>query len=411
MILISFSGFSQVSKQQAINSVMNSIVGNDADRVNVYMEPLSKSDSEYALSLLPKDISAKKEIERAILPVTNLEVTAYDNDTVLLTWGLPEGYDDSSLDLSWLLVDSTNNLAQYGYDSYGGSLFDEQDLQHCIGWTIESVSFYKASNWTHIVYVWQQKQGEDMHVLYSQQVPEDAPFGLNTIVLDENLQIEPFARYWFGLRIKHEENQTGYQYPIATVSGVGVGMPGKSDLWMDPYVNWWSYPTHHYWIKMNLINAMDKEDDESAQKASKGQSLTGYRIYRNGVQIKEIPYGFVTYFTDTEFTKGVDLEYCVTAVYGDEESEPVCATATITGVGESEDDGQISISPNPTNGLVNIEGATVTEVLVYNALGQLVNAFNGTNVIALDGAPDGLYLLRITLQDGITQVRKVMLKH
>lgn len=370
-----------------------------------------RKQTEYALSLLPNAKETNMETEIEIPPITDLEVSTIYNDTVLLTWGFPGGYDGSPLELSWLLVDSTNNLAQYGYDSYGGSLFDEQDLQHCIGWTIESVSFYKASNWTHIVYVWQQKQGEDMHVLYSQQVPEDAPFGLNTIVLDENLQIEPFARYWFGLRIKHEENQTGYQYPIATVSGVGVGMPGKSDLWMDPYVNWWSYPPNHYWIKMNLINAMDKEDDESAQKAPEGQSFTGYRIYRNGVQIKEIPYGFVTYFTDTEFTKGVDLEYCVTAVYGDEESEPVCATATITGVGEAEDDGQISISPNPTNGLVNIEGATVAEVLVYNALGQLVKAFNGTNVIALDGAPDGLYLLRITLQDCTIQVRKVMLKH
>ena len=50
--------------------------------------------------------------------------------------------------------------------------------------------------------------------------------------------------------------------------------------------------------------------------------------------IKEIPYSFVTYFIDTEFTRETDVEYCVTAVYGEEESEPVCATATITGVGE-----------------------------------------------------------------------------
>lgn len=132
--------------------------------------------------------------ESNIPPITNLEVSAFENDTVLLTWGLPEGYDDSSLDLSWLTVDSTNTLAQYGFDSFCGSLFEEQDLCHHIGWKIESISFYKASNWTHIIYIWEQKQGEDMQVLYTQEVPEEAPFGLNTIMLEEDLQIEPFTR-------------------------------------------------------------------------------------------------------------------------------------------------------------------------------------------------------------------------
>ena len=50
MILLPFFGFAQVSKQQAINSVLNSVVGCDVGEVNVYMEPLSKSDSYYKMS-------------------------------------------------------------------------------------------------------------------------------------------------------------------------------------------------------------------------------------------------------------------------------------------------------------------------------------------------------------------------
>ena len=345
--------------------------------------------------------------ESNIPPITNLEVSAFENDTVLLTWSFPDGFEGSALELSWLLVDSTNTLSQYGNDSFVGSLFDEQDLQQCIGWRIESVSFYKASNWTHIVYVWRQKQGEDMQVLYSQVVPEEAPFGLNTIALDEDLQIEPYTRYWFGLRIKHEENQTGYQYPIAIAWG-DVGMEGKSNLWMDPYNNeWFEYPRYHYWIKTNLINTKER-GNESVQNASMDQSLTGYRIYRNGEQVKEIPYSFVTYFTDMEYTKGVDVEYCVTAVYGEEESEPVCATATITGVGEGEDEGGITISPNPINGVVRIEGANVAEVQVYNALGQLVKTERNANEINLGSFPQGMYLLCITYEKGFVRMKKVI---
>ena len=137
--------------------------------------------------------------------------------------------------------------------------------------------------------------------------------------------------------------------------------------------------------------------------------LTGYRIYRNGTFIKEIPYSFVTHYTDTEFTKGIDVEYCVTAVYGDEESEPVCATATITGVNEVGNDG-IIVSPNPTSGIVRIEGVAATKVQVYNALVQLVKAFNDTNEINLKGMPQGMYLLQITDESGTIVTRKIVVE-
>ena len=123
--------------------------------------------------------------------------------------------------------------------------------------------------------------------------------------------------------------------------------------------------------------------------------------------IKEIPYSFVTYFTDTEFTRETDVEYCVTAVYGEEESEPVCATATITGVGETMTDDAITLSPNPTNGIVRIDGATAAEVKVYNASGQLVKMMQNTNQIDMSQLHEGFYLLRITAMDGSVHVGKV----
>ena len=103
------------------------------------------------------------------------------------------------------------------------------------------------------------------------------------------------------------------------------------------------------------------------------------------------------------------MEYCVTAVYGDEESEAVCATATITCVGETEADDGITVSPNPTHSLVRIEGATVAEVQVYNALGQLVKTVQNSNEIDMSHLPEGVCLLRITATDGSLHTRKVTL--
>ena len=50
MLTMSFLGVAQISKQQAIKIVMDSVAGNDSTNVNVYMEPLLKSDSYYKMS-------------------------------------------------------------------------------------------------------------------------------------------------------------------------------------------------------------------------------------------------------------------------------------------------------------------------------------------------------------------------
>ena len=341
-------------------------------------------------------------------PISNLEIQVVDNDTVLLTWNLPDDYNASPLELSWVRSDTINDMLQYGYDSYMSTLYDESDLCHFIGWKIESISFYKISNWTHFISVWEQKQGEEMHELYQQEIPDEAPFGLNTIMPDEDLQIEHSTRYWFAIRIKNE-GQYGYTFPFGTWDGQAI--EGKSDLFLDYGGNaWFSYPGFNGWIKTTLVNDDGKESQPVQTNNKDNQPLTGYHIYRNGTLIKTIPYSFVTYFTDTEFTRETDVQYCVTAVYGEEESEPVCATAVISGIEESHENDGITIAPNPTNSFVRIKGVSVAEVQVYNAIGQLVKTVQDTNEVDLSDLAPGVYSLRIKDLQGINMNKKVVVK-
>ena len=62
--------------------------------------------------------------------------------------------------------------------------------------------------------------------------------------------------------------------------------------------------------------------------------------------------------------------------------------------------GAIAIHPNPTTGKIHIEGEKATEIQVFNALGQLVKTVQNTNEVSLEGQPQGLYLLRVTLEGG-----------
>ena len=69
-------------------------------------------------------------------------------------------------------------------------------------------------------------------------------------------------------------------------------------------------------------------------------------------------------------------------------------------VEENEDKASCQLHPNPTTGLVRIEGAEASEVQVFNALGQVVKTVQNTNEVSLEGLPQGVYLLRVTMEGG-----------
>lgn len=383
LFLFPFLALAQVSKQQAM---------------------------EYALSLLANtkdayDTEAKLETAREILPVTNLEVATYDNDTVFLTWSLPKGFDSLPMVLSWTRSDTVEDQIQYGMDSYMAQLYDTHDLANFQGWKMDAVTIQKVCNWKHVLYVWKQEHNQEMEELYVQAIPEEVPLGEYSIKLDEDLYIEPNTRYFFGIRAFWESGKDR-AYPFAVDNGpaaVGKGLFLKDNSgteWLDAS----NLLFCNFWLQV-LIRDPNRVVYETKDN---NLNLTGYRIYCNGELINEIPYSFVTYFKDTEFTKGVDVEYCVTAVYGNEESEPVCATATITGVYETTTEDNIVLTPNPTTGIVHIKGTAVAEVLVYNALGQLVKTVRNAIEIDLGHLPAGVYFATITDKAGKKCVRKVV---
>ncbi len=78
-------------------------------------------------------------------------------------------------------------------------------------------------------------------------------------------------------------------------------------------------------------------------------------------------------------------------------------------VAEIEGDG-ISVFPNPTNGLVCIKGVSVTEVQVYNALGQLVKTVRSSSEVSMDGLPQGIYTLRIMGENGSLVNKRIVVE-
>ena len=75
---------------------------------------------------------------------------------------------------------------------------------------------------------------------------------------------------------------------------------------------------------------------------------------------------------------------------------------------ENDSDSAVTCSPNPANDYVYINGTEAVEVLVYNALGQLVKMVRNSNEINVEGLSEGVYLLRITDQEGNSYLEKIV---
>ena len=119
-----------------------------------------------------------------------------------------------------------------------------------------------------------------------------------------------------------------------------------------------------------------------------------YNLYRDGELIAENL--TEANYNDTGMVN--NQWYCYTAQSVFEKgisdiSEPVCANYNI---GMDENDGKVSIYPNPTYDKVTVECEGMTSVEIYSVEGKLVNSIKVDNdACQIDGLGNGTYILRI----------------
>ena len=148
--------------------------------------------------------------------------------------------------------------------------------------------------------------------------------------------------------------------------------------------------------------------------------LDHFNIYRREdatgefVLIDDIPAGeveYFEYFDDFFETIGSEYAYQVTAVFidGDDqcESNPEEVDVLVTSVDENN---AAHVYPNPTSGVLNINGQGKMHISVCNMMGQVVGEVNAEGNAALDmsGYQSGIYFVRIETINGcsVTKVTK-----
>ena len=203
-----------------------------------------------------------------------------------------------------------------------------------------------------------------------------------------------------------------------------------------------SYPYQRYWVDLSAYAGqevylgfhhrtdvgayavvIDNITVTNAVWAGTASETVRYNIYRS---LDGVDYSYIGYANDDAVTyedhdiQSVGQYYKVTAVNaipGNQTCESAFAMAAdgthdyvytqTLSVKEMSD--EVSVYPNPTNGVLNINAAGMKRVVVMNMLGQVVyDAPADTEAVSLDlsqyGA--GMYLIRIDTENG-TVVKKV----
>ena len=159
------------------------------------------------------------------------------------------------------------------------------------------------------------------------------------------------------------------------------------------------------------------------EKPEPGDGLSGYYLFRKDGdgefhRIKLLNSSAITY-TDNAMTQEGDYYYRLYAYYGDLDCTSSPANRKYetnvfelhvyyspTGVDENE--ASMNVYPNPTKNVVTIEAEGMTEVSVYNTLGQCVlqkEVADDQATIDLQHVSEGLYLLRVKTESGIVSKR------
>jgi hypothetical protein len=245
-----------------------------------------------------------------------------------------------------------------------------------------------------------------------------------------------YAAEHFGVGVS--ENGTTFtmvQEWTMTAKGGAKAPRGMNDQgnWYQYTVNLGDYAGEGRYIAIRHFNCNDMfyldVDDIQLTSGAKAMrdGLTKYNVYRstdnsNYTLIGEVPYvaGQTYYeYIDTPASAGT-YYYQVTAFYGDCESQPAVSgqypdqnyvVAGVTGLNEN--DGNVALFPNPTNGNVTIQAQGMSRITVVSVLGQVVydtelEADEFTLNMAQFNA--GMYMVRVYTEEGVTVKRVTVMR-
>lgn len=379
-------------------------------------------------------------VYRVCMPPTDLEASiplpATHGDQILLEWTAPSGGGGIS---GWLEWDNGENSDAIGLTGGGTFLcavrFTPTQLGQYAGTSLTKIRLFPYSDGgTIVLKVWTGANASQL--MLSQPVASYVAGQWNEYSLSTPVPVTGTTELWFGYSVTHGSG--------VYVAGVDAGpaVAGFGDMISLDGTTWESmsqaYALDYNWNLGGYVESVDGAvsplkpiaDNTVFGPVSQpvagnlpglagswptdngSRELTGYNIFRDGE--------FIATTTETEYLDtdpsisifGEEYCYNVTAVYEDCESEfSNTACAMIVNAADI-DPRHISLFPNPSNSVVNIElTSDISQLVVYNCVGQIVAemaiAKDKTVQIDVHNYQAGAYLVKFITNTGDSFARKI----
>ena len=238
------------------------------------------------------------------------------------------------------------------------------------------------------------------------QILDGTTFSFMACAADANLYMEHF-----GVAVSTTGNVNAADFTTLAEWTVSPAKLNQTP-WKEYAVDLSAYAGQEVYIALRHFNCTNQfavaVDDIRVSYNAEPNGLESFNLYRsitdsNYQLVANIP--AVENQTHYEYLDNVEegtYYYQVTAVYaGQGETEPVSIVVLETSVAENAVNAKVY--PNPTNGLLKVEAADMNQIIVMNALGQVVStipAEGESMTLDLSQLESGLYLLRIETSRG-----------
>jgi hypothetical protein len=360
-------------------------------------------------------------------------------EQVLLNWEAPEGSGPGIS--AWLAWDDGVNADAIGLQG-GGTFnvavrFTPAQLAQYAGTSLTKIRMFPyGPNGSLSLKVWTGANASTL--VLTQPVASYVAGQWNEWTLSTPIPVTGATELWFGYAVTH----TGTDYVAGcddgpAVAGFGDMLSLDGSVWESMAT---AYGLNYNWNLQGYVETLDGVTsvlqpvvDETVYgtstaiergnlpalpgaalpiEVSSSRELLGYNIYRDDVMIATTT---ETTYLDADEALELYNTYCynVTAVYDDCESplsEVACVILTNVPVA---DNSAISIYPNPSNSVVNIELTNdISNLVVYNYLGQVVleKVITKDKTIVMDvrNYESGAYLVKFVTRSGESFTKKVV---
>ena len=264
--------------------------------------------------------------------------------------------------------------------------------------------------------------------IYAEEAPEGVTFNVYRSTDGENYEI--VAEGISDMSYFDEDLEAGtYYYQVTAINTLSDGTTCESEFALavngeDDYVMVEIEEPQECVAPIDLLATVEDGNVVLVWDMNADVIINGFRIYRStdGENYEEIATVTETTYTDEGLGDGT-YYYQVTALNalagGECESEPAMDVnnqynyVEIVLEGIADINNLISVYPNPTKGNVNIEAEGLSNIVVFNALGQVVYEVNATDdhvVVNMSNFGAGVYMFNIITNNGTTVKRVTVAK-